>query len=85
MFCIVFPMESQGKFKVISIKAQGKRYMMSLKIKEVIYMNDLIIETKDLTKCYGKQKSVSDLNLHVRRGRIYGLLGRNVPIYKQQI
>lgn len=48
-------------------------------------MNDLIIETKDLTKCYGKQKSVSDLNLHVRRGRIYGLLGRNVPIYKQQI
>lgn len=40
-------------------------------------MNDLIIETKDLTKCYGKQKSVSDLNLHVRRGRIYGLLGRN--------
>ena len=25
-------------------------------------MNDLIIETKDLTKCYGKQKSVSDLN-----------------------
>lgn len=40
-------------------------------------MNDLIIETKDLTKCYGKQKSVSDLNLHVRGGRIYGLLGRN--------
>lgn len=40
-------------------------------------MNDLIIETKKLTKIYGNQKSVSELSLHVRRGRIYGLLGRN--------
>lgn len=40
-------------------------------------MNELIVETKDLTKCYGEQKSVSNLNIHVRRGRIYGLLGRN--------
>lgn len=40
-------------------------------------MNDLIIETKKLTKIYGNQKSVFELSLHVRRGRIYGLLGRN--------
>jgi len=40
-------------------------------------MNDTIIETTNLTKIYGNQKSVIDLNLHVRRGRIYGLLGRN--------
>ena len=40
-------------------------------------MNDCIIETAGLTKLYGSQKSVSDLNIHVRRGRIYGLLGRN--------
>ena len=40
-------------------------------------MNDCIIETAGLTKIYGSQKSVSDLNIHVRRGRIYGLLGRN--------
>ena len=39
--------------------------------------NKNIIETKDLTKQYGAQKSVCSLNLHVRRGRIYGLLGRN--------
>ena len=40
-------------------------------------MNDCIIETVGLTKIYGSQKSVSDLNIHIRRGRIYGLLGRN--------
>lgn len=40
-------------------------------------MNDYIIETENLTKQYGAQKSVSELNIHVRRGRIYGLLGRN--------
>lgn len=40
-------------------------------------MSDFIIETQNLTKQYGEQKSVSDLNIHVRRGRIYGLLGRN--------
>ena len=36
-----------------------------------------IIETKNMTKQYGSQKSVADLNIHVKRGRIYGLLGRN--------
>ena len=39
-------------------------------------MNEIIIETKNLTK-YGMQKSVSNLNIHVKAGRIYGLLGRN--------
>lgn len=36
-----------------------------------------IIETKNLTKQYGTQKSVAKLNIHVQRGKIYGLLGRN--------
>lgn len=40
-------------------------------------MGKYIIETKNLTKQYGAQKSVADLNIHVRKGRIYGLLGRN--------
>ncbi len=40
-------------------------------------MSGFIIETKNLTKVYGEQKSVDNLNLHVRKGRIYGLLGRN--------
>lgn len=40
-------------------------------------MSDCIIETKGLTKRYGDQISVSNLDLHVQKGRIYGLLGRN--------
>lgn len=40
-------------------------------------MSETVIETKQLTKQYGTQKSVAELNIHVQRGRIYGLLGRN--------
>lgn len=40
-------------------------------------MNDIVIATRGLTKKYGEQISVSNLSLHVRKGRIYGLLGRN--------
>ena len=40
-------------------------------------MSDCIIETRGLTKRYGDQVSVSNLDLHVLKGRIYGLLGRN--------
>ncbi len=40
-------------------------------------MDQTIVETKHLTKMYGKQKSVADLNIHVGKGRVYGLLGRN--------
>jgi len=40
-------------------------------------MSEYVIETNHLTKQYGAQKSVAELNIHVQRGRIYGLLGRN--------
>lgn len=40
-------------------------------------MNDFVIETRQLTKLYGEQTAVSSVNLHVKKGRIYGLLGRN--------
>ena len=40
-------------------------------------MDEFIIETRHLTKQYSTQKSVSDLNIHVKKGRVYGLLGRN--------
>lgn len=40
-------------------------------------MSEYVIETNHLTKLYGTQKSVAELNIHVQRGRIYGLLGRN--------
>ncbi len=40
-------------------------------------MSEYVIETNHLTKQYGTQKSVAELDIHVQRGRIYGLLGRN--------
>lgn len=40
-------------------------------------MNNLMIETRQLTKVYGDQTAVNKVNLHVEKGRIYGLLGRN--------
>lgn len=40
-------------------------------------MNELVIETSRLTKVYGEQTVVEQVNLHVKTGRIYGLLGRN--------
>lgn len=40
-------------------------------------MSDFVIETKQLTKIYGEQTAVKAVDLHVKKGRIYGLLGRN--------
>ena len=40
-------------------------------------MSDYLIETKQLTKMYGDQAAVKDVDLHVKKGHIYGLLGRN--------
>ena len=40
-------------------------------------MSDFVIETKKLTKIYGEQTAVNSVDIHVKPGRIYGLLGRN--------
>jgi len=44
---------------------------------EEMSMGDYVIETKNLTKIYGDQAVVKGVDLHVKKGRIYGLLGRN--------
>ena len=36
-----------------------------------------MIETRDLTKAYGDFVAVSRLNLHIKRGSVYGFLGPN--------
>ena len=38
-------------------------------------MQELIIQTKDLTKIYGEQTVADRVNIHIRQGKIYGLLG----------
>ncbi len=40
-------------------------------------MDDYLIETRNLTRSYGMGNSVDNVNIHVRKGRIYGLLGKN--------
>lgn len=36
-----------------------------------------IIETTNLTKYYGKQRACEKISIHVNKGEIYGLIGRN--------
>jgi len=40
-------------------------------------MNELILETRNLCKLFGKQKVVQNISLEVRKDSIYGLLGPN--------
>lgn len=46
---------------------------------------EYVLQTHDLRKNYGHYKVLNGLNMRVPKGAIYGLVGKNVPIYKQQI
>ena len=38
---------------------------------------EYILETNNLEKKYKNFKAISDLNIHVKKGAIYGLIGKN--------
>lgn len=38
---------------------------------------DYVVSTKGLTKVYGKHTAVDNVSLHIKRGEIYGFIGRN--------
>ena len=40
-------------------------------------MSEYIIETKDLSKSFGNKLACNNVNMHVKRGDIYGFIGRN--------
>lgn len=40
-------------------------------------MADYVLETKKLTKKYGEQKAVDEIAIHVPKGAVYGLIGKN--------
>ena len=40
-------------------------------------MADYVIETNNLSKIYSSEKVVDSINMHVEKGKIYGLLGKN--------
>ena len=39
--------------------------------------NIFVIETQNLTKCYGKKTVLDTVSMHVARGDIYGFIGKN--------
>lgn len=65
------------KQAVILHENEKNDYLYSYQERKEIAMKNLVIETKQLTKVYGEQTAVHSINLHVEKGRIYGLLGRN--------
>ena len=40
-------------------------------------MMEYLLSTNSLTKQYGRHKAVNSVNIHIRQGDIYGLIGRN--------
>lgn len=40
-------------------------------------MSEFILQTEGLTKIYGRQHAVDNLNLSIEKGAIYGLIGKN--------
>lgn len=40
-------------------------------------MSEYLLSTKGLSKCFGHHKAVDHVNLHIRKGAIYGFIGRN--------
>ncbi|BED91970.1 MAG: bacitracin ABC transporter ATP-binding protein [Candidatus Improbicoccus pseudotrichonymphae] len=38
---------------------------------------DYILRTKNLTKIYKKKKIIGDININIKKGAVYGLVGRN--------
>ena len=40
-------------------------------------MSEILLETKGLTKQFGHHKAVDNVNVHIKKGSIYGFIGRN--------
>lgn len=40
-------------------------------------MSELLLQTMNLTKQYGRHRAVDDVNMHIKKGAIYGFIGRN--------
>ena len=37
----------------------------------------MLLETRGLTKQYGHHKAVDSVSMHIKKGAIYGFIGRN--------
>lgn len=46
-------------------------------VKEVRKMNSVILEARFLTKEYKQTLALDHINLQIKKGKIYGFIGRN--------
>ena len=47
------------------------------KKKEMKNLSEMLLETRGLTKRYGHHKAVDSVCMHIKKGAIYGFIGRN--------
>ena len=47
------------------------------KKKEMKNLSEMLLETRNLTKQYGHHKAVDSVDMHIKKGAIYGFIGRN--------
>ena len=40
-------------------------------------MSELLLQTMALTKQYGRHRAVDQVSMHIKKGAIYGFIGRN--------
>ena len=39
-------------------------------------MSEILVETRNLTKAFGKRNAVENVNIKIKKGSIYGLIGK---------
>ena len=45
------------------------------KKKEMKNLSEMLLETRNLTKQYGHHKAVDSVDMHIKKGAIYGFIG----------
>lgn len=45
--------------------------------KELRTMSEILLQTRQLTKQFGRHKAVNEVSMHIKRGAIYGFIGKN--------
>ena len=48
-------------------------------------MSELLLQTRNLTKQYGRHRAVDDVNMHIKKGAIYGFIGEETEPVKRPV
>lgn len=56
---------------------RGKTDASEERKKGCIFVDELLLSTHGLTKIYGRQKAVDHVDIRIKKGSIYGFIGRN--------